>query len=221
MKKISSLVLGLAVLICTTLNLNAAESKETKIVENKTITDVNECTDIVDEYEKNNFEKREIINIIDPNLANETPDRFVLANETPDHSVGDIQTTMFWDKWEIRNFKKDNYNIVYPDSPLRVSYYGPGTGKMSINQSVSVGFTASTGISWNMVEAKVGFSLKGSYGVTDTQEIRVPAGKKGKITAYTLYAQWRMDVYKNGKYVGQEFVHKPIGVSFHVDIFNK
>ena len=209
MKKISSLVLGLAVLICTTLNLNAAESKETKIVENKTITDVNECTDIVDEYEKNNFEKREIINIIDPNLA----------NETPDHSVGDIQTTMFWDKWEIRNFKKDNYNIVYPNSPLRVSYYGPGTGKMSINQSVSVDFTASTGISWNMVEAKVGFSLKSSYSVTDTQEIRVPAGKKGKITAYTLYDQWRMDVYKNGKYVGQEFVHKPIGVSFHVDIF--
>lgn len=206
-----SLILGIGTItLINSVDLKAEESEVTKIVYQQEITDVNKCSDITNEHDKTSFEKRIIINTINSQLLEE------LNSE----KNSNIKPT-FWDRWEIKNFRKDNYNIIYPNNPLRVSTYGPGKGRMSINQIVAVGFTASTGISFNMVEARVGFSLKASYGIEDTQEIQVPRGKRGRITAYTLYAQWRMDVYKNGKYVGQEFVHKPIGVSFNVDIFNK
>lgn len=210
MKKIIASLLCLLVLGVSGAYLSAQGVNDIKIAREQTITDVNQCQDLNSEFEKKHFVRRKIINLIDYRLLNEKSVRPINA-----------QSRIFWDTWEIKNFKKDSYKITYPNSPLRVSYYEEGEGEMSINQSVGVSFTASTGISTSLVEAKLGFSINNSYSITDSQKIDVPKGMRGKITAYTLYEQWRMDIYKNGEYEGEEFIHKPIGVSFTVDIFKK
>lgn len=128
---------------------------------------------------------------------------------------------LWFDNWQIKNFKKDSYRIIYPGSPLRVSYYkGPSTAHMSISDSVSNTFSASSGISVKMVEAKVGYSLSETRTITDSIDINVQAGKTLQIKAYALYDQWRMDVYKNGSYVSEEYFHRTVGVSFEQYIFS-
>lgn len=129
---------------------------------------------------------------------------------------------LFFSGYQIKNVRKDNYQIIFPDSPLRVSRYeGPASAKMSISDSVSNSFSSYTGVSLELLESKVGFSASTSRTITDVHSVEVPKNKILEIKAYVLYDQWRLDVYKWNKFIGVEFAHKPVGISFKTIFYSK
>lgn len=133
-----------------------------------------------------------------------------------------IQPYLWGSKWEIRNFRKDSYQITYPNSPIRVSTYeGPANANMTISETASSSFTASTGVDLKLVEAKLGHTISQSVTVSDSFSVPVARGKILKVQAFVLYDQWRMDAYKDNKFVGTEFYHYPVGVSFKQYTFDK
>lgn len=142
-------------------------------------------------------------------------------NDTGFSARTDSTVEPFWGpKWEIKNYRKDSYQIIYPDNPIRNSLFpGPSTATMTVSEAATSTFSASTGVSLSLVEAKIGHSISQSVTVSDSISVPVPSGKTLQIKAFILYDQWRMDVYKDNKFVGTEFYHYPVGISFKQYLF--
>ncbi len=96
---------------------------------------------------------------------------------------------------------------------------GPATLDLYIQRGVAATFSANVGLSAGVVTAGVGFSVTSSFGVTARDDIYVPAGQLGSITAYPLFEDVNFQVWQN-QWVGPEhqigsgYALKPIGVCF-------
>lgn len=122
---------------------------------------------------------------------------------------------LLWDTWEARNLQKDSYDIIYPNSPLVSDYFeGPANFTQTYTQTASAEFTSSTGISGNIVAAKLDIGVGYSNTFTRSFEVSAKLNEIVNVKVFASYNQWRYDAYKNGSFMGEEFVHKPIGLAF-------
>lgn len=195
-------------------------NKDSEIVSESVITDKK----ILDHLTKNGFievpdgYKLEKIIITDKNYSKINENTEFSKYYYKDSLLN--STSLFFLNYKISNFKKDNYQITYPNSPIRVSMYeGPSNSTMEISETISNEVSSNTGISIKMIEAKVGHSATYSRTFRDSYSISVPKGKKIRVKAFALYDQWRMDIYMNNNYIGEEFFHKPTGIKFTQEVF--
>ncbi|WP_369802241.1 DUF6426 family protein, partial [Geobacillus sp. B4113_201601] len=100
------------------------------------------------------------------------------------------------------------------------TFKGPSTATMSVKQGVSATWSSNTNISAETVSATLGFNVTKSYEVTDTYQIRVPAGKTYTIIARPYYKVYNFDVWYDpligwDSKVGYGYAAKPVGVCFY------
>jgi hypothetical protein len=99
-------------------------------------------------------------------------------------------------------------------------YKGPAMATMTISEAIATQFVTGTGISAEVVSAKLGFNVTKTYTVSDTYSINVPKGKTYKIIAHPIFIAYNFEVWYDpllgsDYQVGTGDVLKPIGVCFY------
>lgn len=113
--------------------------------------------------------------------------------------------------------------VYFTNSPLRTSSYSSPGGTMTVSEGVEVTWSSNTKVTAEVLEAELGYSHTSSHNISDAQNIEVPSGKRGYVTAYALHRKTTFDVYNNpligsDKYVGSGSSYKPNGVRFEIVI---
>lgn len=98
------------------------------------------------------------------------------------------------------------------------SGWGPGPISQSQTYSISANFSASIGITKDIVSAGVGFDVGREYSITDSKELPLEAGQYGEIISYPMYRVHSFDIYEKGlfkdKLVGDGHANEPNGICF-------
>lgn len=108
---------------------------------------------------------------------------------------------------------------------IRLSYYEPPGGVMTINEGVQASYSVNASISVaTVVTAAVGFSVTSSFNVSDAQTVTVPQGKKAEVRAYAINHVWQYEIWERDliwdDYVTDGIAAKPIGVCFDIILRN-
>lgn len=217
-KRLLVIVLTLAMLMSLTTSVYAV-SNEGKM--DTDLPEVEEINRITDQVELSEIEKElgsevpegyRLIEVIESKTSIPFEDTKSLNIGFDLHHSNDLA---WFARWEAKNIKKDSYDIYFPNTPINSSWYdGPMSQSITFTETVKAHFTAKTGISSKIVSAEIGFTA--GYDITKSQEYSVSCASDERlnIKVFGNFAQWRYDAYKNGKYQGEEFAHKPIGLIF-------
>lgn len=149
----------------------------------------------------------------------ENPDDIVEIIISDSHTVEDTPSAQA----DILNpeeyvFKQTYHNSSKKGRLIRSSDFAAPGGSMTVSESVSVTFTTETGISADVISAKVGFSVTGDVTVSDTQQVSVPTGQKRTCNAYVKLDYYEYHVTGDDVWfdddLGTVTVSNPVGVIF-------
>lgn len=224
-KKLTSFLLStIFCLTCMSYNAFAQENKKILPAPGsmsstvKKITNPHELENYTD-FIKNTPQGYKLEEVIEFNY---TPNQNGTSYSIPKFDMPSSWTVRLFDKWEAKNIKKDSYEIYLPGNPIISDWFdGPCNLTETYSGTGSVHVTSSTGINASIASASIGLDLGYSQTFTKTYNVKCNAKQKINIKVFINYTQWRYDAYKNGKKVGEEFIHKPIGLKFTQAVYTK
>jgi hypothetical protein len=125
-------------------------------------------------------------------------------------------------------------NVVGPWSErtkdqLRSSNFSYPGGTMNVTDEKQASFGGS--VSSSVLSAALNFQVAEKFSVSDSQQIKVPKGKRARVIAYRIDNVWRYDLYQEiipakttlreavEEFKGTHWARKPIGVWFDVKIY--